>query len=185
MSEQYDPFPNPEQVLQDGDVLLFSRSTSIFNWIIKVKTWSRFTHCEVIQFDGDTLKTVASRDGVGVGWYPPEWRGLAMVLRPVQFPNVKGRTFNTKLARAWFAKVKGQGYDWLGLLNFAYARVVGADNTKQFCSEFCTRYLRAGGFNLFRTQDADTVSPRDFAYSDQLDVVFEAPAEAQKEAGKK
>jgi hypothetical protein len=137
-----------------GDILLYSRS-SWFNWAIRIKTWSQYTHVEIA---GEAGSVYASRNVSGVGHYAFDPDGLALVLAP--FP----AAFNLKLARDWFYRehVYRQGYDYLGLLNFYYARWAGRENNRMFCSEFAARFLRQGGLDLFPGVDADTISPRDF-----------------------
>jgi len=139
--------------LEPGDVLVFNRSGA-FNWIIRVKTWSRFSHVEVAINDAEVF---ASRNGDGVGVYRVQPDGLAMVLRPTV-------PFDVDAALKWarFSNVLGQGYDLLGLLNFTYARLASRENGKMFCSEAATRFLRQGGLDPFPRIDADTISPRDF-----------------------
>ena len=166
---------NPLTEAQPGDVFLFARSNSIFNLAINIKTWSRFTHCEVAMRDANGwLVMAASRNGLGVSLYDPDLKGLALIMRPVM-------PFNQAAALEWFATVSGQGYDWAGLLNFTYAKVA-KNNNKQFCSEFATRLLRYGGIDLFPEQDADTISPRDFSIvvRGALQVVYRSPAEMDR-----
>lgn len=168
-------------ILDCGDVLLFSR-TSFFNRIIQVKTWSRFTHVEIVGGVKDTLtRTYASRNGLGVGVYPADYQGLALVLRPCFPCGACAGPFDVLKARAWFYQnAVGQRYDWLGLLNFTYARYVGQDNHAMFCSEFATRFLREGGFDPFPANDADTISPRDFSVCPCLTVIWRSPDEAKR-----
>lgn len=94
--------------LLPGDVLLFAR-TSPFDWIIHVKTWSRFTHVEIVGLDKlGHVRTYASRNGVGVGVYTPDLDGLALVLRPA-FPCGTCKQFVFTPAREWFyAEAIGQ-----------------------------------------------------------------------------
>lgn len=148
--------------LRPGDVLLYS-GTGLFSALIRIKTWSRFSHVEVYDCVGHA---VASRDGIGVGLYPFRHRDLAMVLRPRE-------PFALEGARAWFRSVNGQGYDWLGLTCFFIARWQGRDNCRMFCSEFACRYLRAGGLEPFHQDyDADAVSPGMFAASPAFDRIW-------------
>lgn len=168
---------NPQRDAQGGDVFLFSRN-STFNKIIQVKTWSRFTHVEVAVrgLDG-SLVMAASRNGQGVSLYEPELDGLALVLRPMVPPCPM---FNQRAALDWFATVNGQKYDWIGLLNFTYAKVA-KHNAAQFCSEFATRFLRRGGIDLFPEEDADTIAPRDFSLQRvALQIVYRSPAELER-----
>jgi hypothetical protein len=142
-----------------GDVLLYS-GRSAMSWVIRVKTWSRFSHVEIM----DTNEhAIASRDGIGVGRYPIRIDQLAGIYRPL-------RPLDFASADAWFETVKGQGYDWIGLLNFAVAKWQGSDNPKQFCSEFAARYLRRAeapllkfdDLPIFNDVDADGIAPGEF-----------------------
>lgn len=142
--------------LEPGDVLLYSRRRSLVGLIISTKTWSIFTHVEVYVGQG---KVVASRNGIGVGCYSFDPDGLAAVRRPIA-------PFYESEAMDWFEKVNGQGYDWLGLLSFFAAKHSDHAGTRQFCSEFATRFLRHGGVEPFQLDtDADAVPPSYFAVS--------------------
>lgn len=152
-----------EPTFRPGDVLLYS-GDSLFGLLIQIKTWSRYSHCEV--YDGDG-KTVASRDGLGVARYPLRTDGLRVILRPL------GK-FDVDRARLWFETVNGQPYDWLGLLAFTSAKRQGKENWKMFCSEFATRYLRAGGIEPFNGYDADGIAPGEFMKSSTLIVVWKS-----------
>jgi hypothetical protein len=148
-------------ILKPGDCLLYAPK-GFFGWVISIKTWNQVAHCEVYIGNG---KSVASRDGIGVGEYDLRTSELKHVMRPNQ-------PFELRLAYDWFArKARGQGYDWLGLLRFAWrSRVVPErfDN-KQFCSEFAARFYRAGGLDPFNGADADAIAPFQFAVSPYLD----------------
>lgn len=158
------PVAGPIPPLQGGDVLLFSRK-SVYNTIIQVKTWSRYTHVEIADDTQPAEGAIshvshvfASRNGVGCGYYEFDSEGLALILRP------PAGLFNLEAAITWFYhnNIRDQGYDWLGLINFTYARLTGRRNGKMFCSEFATRFYRAGGADLFPGVDADTIAPSAF-----------------------
>jgi hypothetical protein len=143
--------------LQPGDCLLY-RPKGVFGWIIAIKTWHAIAHCEGYVGYG---RSVASRDGIGVGEYPLREAELLYVLRPTV-------PFDVDAAMAAFrARWQGQGYDYLGLLRFAWRAPVRDrrfDN-RQFCSEFLTRWCRAGGFDPFNGEDADAIVPFQFLLS--------------------
>jgi hypothetical protein len=167
--------PDFVRALRPGDVLLYARN-GVFNWIIRVKTWSHITHCEVaVGMVGSPHVMFASRNGEGVGLYPFDPKGLALVMRPVEgLP-----PFDAGKALYWYQseRIGEQGYDWLGLLNFAYARRVNQHNGKMFCSEAAVRFLRKGGLDLFPEQDADTIAPRDLRITTRLYPVWRSPRE--------
>ena len=150
-----------EPTLRVGDILLYS-GKGCFSRLIQMKTWSRYSHCEV--YDGDG-KSVASRDGIGVGRYPLRVDGLRVILRPLA-------KFDAEKARLWFDTVDGQPYDWFGLLAFTSAKRQGRENWKMFCSEFCCRYLRAGGIDPFNGYDADGIAPGELIKSPALLLVW-------------
>lgn len=150
---------------QPGDCLLY-RGTGFYSWLIAIKTWHDVSHVEVFVGRDKTgaLSSVASRNGIGVGQYPLRLDGLIAVLRPTA-------PFNLADAmKAFHAKYEGQKYDWLGLLRFAWrSKVVpDCDDNRQFCSEFATRFYRAGGLDPFNNEDADAIAPATFLLSDKF-----------------
>lgn len=146
-----------------GDVLLYA-GKGVFSRLIQIKTFSWVSHCEVYAGDGESL---ASRDGEGVGRYPLRLEGLYAVARP------KG-ALDWQAGLEWFATVKGQRYDWLGLLNFYLAaKPDRSEVQKMFCSEFATRLLRRCGFEPFQARvDADRVSPGLYLTSAACEVLY-------------
>lgn len=166
-----DLIASPLGEARPGDVLLFSRQESWYGRAIAIKTWSRFTHVEVaVVRDRLGVFTYTSRNGEGVNLYAPELGGLALVLRPAV-------PFDQARALTWSRSTIGQGYDYVGLLAFFLARYQGRENGRMFCSEACTRYLRAGGADLFPAADADTIAPRDFSINPYLRVVWRSADE--------
>lgn len=150
--------PNP----QPGDCLLYNTPGDFVDWAIRVKTWSIAAHVECCVGNG---QSVASR-ATGVNIFPYRPEGLVAILRPSQ-------PFDLAKALAWFnASAKGQRYDWKGLLCFALAVHQGSKD-KMFCSEFATRFYRAGGLNAVNANwDADKVAPGSFLMTPALDWVW-------------
>ena len=138
--------------IQPGDCLLY-RPFNFYGHIIAIKTWHNVSHCETFIGNGHS---VASRDGIGVGIYPMRQKDLYYVLRPKE-------PILLAVAMDKFRRVyQGQGYDFLGLIRFAWREPVSATrfNNKQFCSELLTRFYRDGGMkDLFNGEDADAVPP--------------------------
>ena len=152
---------NPKACLQPGDCLLY-RPNNLFGWLIAIKTWTRVSHVEVYA-GGDT--SVASRDGLGVNRYAVRMENLGCILRPHQ-------PFSLLAGLAWFDGVRGQKYDWLGLLCFTLAVNQGAKD-RMFCSEFATRFYRKCGLTPFSLEtDADTIAPAQFLQSPAFDMVW-------------
>lgn len=156
--------PSPKSILQPGDCLLY-RPTGFFGWLIAVKTWTKVSHVEVYA-GNDT--SVASRDGLGVNRYSMRLDGLGYILRP-------NKPFSLMAGIAWFDGVRGQKYDWLGLLCFTLAVKQGAKD-RMFCSEFATRFYRAASLQPFSPEtDADHVAPAQFLQSPAFDAVWLNP----------
>ena len=132
--------------LRPGDVMLY-RPNSLFGRLIAVKSWHPFSHVEIAIAPG---KAVASRDLRGVNEYDTRWSELSMVRRPVE-------PFDLTKAMEYFQTVKGQPYDVWGLLRFFGRGKESMD--KQFCSEFATRFYRAGGLDPFDGTPADHIPP--------------------------
>lgn len=143
--------------LQPGDYLAY-HGTGFVAWVISVKTWHDVTHCEVYVGAGETVASRGPQDGVGgVGRYALRLDDLVHVLRPLM-------PFDLARALRWFETVNGEQYDLWGLLRFFS---VGAGRTdRMFCSEFATRFYRAGGVEPFQPdEDADAVAPCQFLIS--------------------
>lgn len=154
--------------LQPGDILLFDRP-GLFGTLIKLKRGEQYSHVEIYAGDG---QTVASRNGIGVNQYPIDLNGLAAIYRPTNpaaFSFQKGMEwFTSKDSNGKFL-IKGQGYDWIGLLSFTFAKFQGRNSGKMFCSEFVMRFYRHAGLELFSPiTDADAVSPGMLPYSLEL-----------------
>lgn len=140
--------------LQAGDCLLYLPKGP-YGFLIAIKTWHEIAHCEGYVGGGES---VASRDGIGVGRYPLREAQLRYVMRPIVPFDVAAA--QQRFDREW----RGQGYDYFGLLRFAWRAPVGRTrfNNKQFCSELLTRWYRAGGVDPFNGDDADAIAPKDF-----------------------
>lgn len=136
---------------EPGDALLYNWTRSVFSFVIGIKTWHKISHCEM--YIGG-LKSIASRDGVGVGEYDFKLDRLGYILKPP-------KTFNFEKSYHWYETVKGQKYDWMGLLRFSWAS--GYDpltgNNKMFCSEFLSRAYNKGDWYLFNNENNDAIAP--------------------------
>ena len=108
---------------------------------------------------------MASRDGEGVNQYDFRRDHLAYVLRPKA-------PLDMPEAIAWFARVRCEKYDWLGLLCFTLAVKQGRQD-RMFCSEFATRFDRWGHFQPFSPlADADHIAPAQFLQSPEFNVIW-------------
>ena len=144
--------PNPLPNILAGDCLIFSRP-GLFDFAIKLKTWSPACHVEVALGGGFT---VASRNGKGVARYPIDLDGLYCVLRPL-------KNFDMAAAMSSFWKNhNGKPYGWLALLSFC---LIDLHDKGEFCSELGTNFYRDGGFEPFNESiKAEIVAPSDYLY---------------------
>lgn len=150
----------PDDLLP-GDVLLYS-GTDVVSLLIRGKTWSRYSHCELYDGRGSSL---AARIPLGVRKYP--WLGdMSAVLRPV--------SLNVNAARVYFNRVNGAAYDYWGLMGFTDASLQGRANGQLFCSEFLVEALRAGGCDPFNGYPSDGIAPGELIKSPSLPVLWKA-----------
>lgn len=149
--------------LLPGDHLLYGPS-NLIGRLICLKTWSPCCHIEIYIGAG---KSVASRDGIGVGKYNLRLNQLVAVLRP------KPPADMMATAMTWFDQTaNGQKYDFLGLLCFFLAAKRGSPD-RMFCSEFATQWdWRAGIESISRKWSADKVAPGDFLMSPAFDRIL-------------
>lgn len=148
--------------LQPGDAILY-KPTDWVGWVIAVKTWTRVSHIEVYVGEGNS---VASRNGIGVGLYPARLTDMAAVLRPIS------SLFDIKKSMEYFAKVRGQKYDWKDLLIFGLL-IKRGDRERQICSEFATNFYEAGGLRICQKEwKADRVSPSLFLFSPVFELIW-------------
>src|SRR5687768_12687953 len=143
-------------IILPGDILLYDRD-GWANTFIKFKRGEKYSHVAIASRPGYMLE---ARQGDVCDERPIRFDGLAAVYRhtdPIDFE--KGFE--------WFeAEAKGQGYDWIGLLSFAFAKFQGRQNNLMFCSEFVCRFFKKLGNGLFSDDtDCDAVSPGMIPYS--------------------
>jgi hypothetical protein len=120
---------------------------------ISAKTWTKCCHVRIYIGENRVVQCILK----GVGVYPFEINGIGGVLEP-NFP------FDMARAISWFySKANGQGYDIIGLFRFYGWGRRYADMHRMICSEFATRFYRAGGGTPFNPEDdADMIAPAQF-----------------------
>lgn len=128
-----------------GDALLYGPK-GLYGWVIRFHTGHPIAHVEVYAGDG---RTVASRNGKGVGLYDFNPDRLKGIYRPTQ-------PFDFDAAMRWFGQLPPMRYGWADLLNFID---VDVDADGIVCSPFATLFYRAGGFNPFGDEPANKVAP--------------------------
>ena len=157
-----------------GDTLIYGPS-EWYDYGIVIKTWSRACHVEIAVGGG---QAIASRNGIGVNIYPLRMAQLIAVRRPAQ-----PASFDFQAMMDWFSVpydprkgtgIRGQAYDWAGLLCFVLAVKQGSPH-KMFCSEFWTRAHRAAKYPVIAEDwDADKVAPAQCFQTPVLTTVWRA-----------
>jgi len=150
-----------KSILKPGDVLLYGGHDFV-DTVIQLKTWSRAAHIEIAV---DKVSSVASRNGIGVGFYPHRSKGLRYVLRPnlpVDFAN----------GMAWFyANAKGRPYGWSDLLGFVNISLNVGNGL--ICSEFASMFFDHCSAPLFDPKyPRGIICPRDFLITPRLDLIW-------------
>ncbi len=153
--------------LEPGDHLLYGRTPGLdlIGYTICLKTWSDACHIEI--YVGDNA-SVASRNGLGVNLYSLRRGQLIHVLRP-------RRKMNLPVAMEWFHReAQGQGYDWIGLLNFEpIFGPLPASRGKMFCSELAVWFDRKAQLHPFAPAfPANRIAPANFLMSAAFNPVW-------------
>ncbi len=111
---------------------LYKARGKLFNWMIRLWTRSKYSHCELVMPDGRWLSASAMDGGVRakhVDFDPDHWD-----LIPLPWASVP-------VIEQLFAKHKGKGYDWLGIVLSQFLPLAIDNKTRMFCSEFCAAGL--------------------------------------------
>lgn len=171
--------------LEPGDLLLYS-GKDLISRLIKLKTFSRFSHAEFYLGHGHTLTSLITK---GVATYPFKSHDLSCVLRPID----SGYGFDLSEVLTFHSDCIGQAYDTLGLLRFFTIGKQSED--KQFCSEYCARLYRRLRVKLLESYiyfqpfsecyDADLVSPGMFYASPHFKEVWDIKKEKEEEQDRK
>lgn len=169
--------------LEPGDVILYS-GKSLLARLIKIKTFSRFSH---IEFYAGRGVCYASRLK-GVNTYSFTSKDLACILRPID----DGYGLDQYDVIPFHSSCIGQAYDTLGLFRFFTLGKQSKD--KQFCSEYVTRLCRKlrvkslysyTHFQPFSEYyDADLVSPGMFFSSPHFKEVWDIKEEEKENQDK-
>lgn len=153
------------RLLKPGDILVYSGS-SLLSRLIKLKTYSEWTHVALYIGDG---KQREFREGIGAQECPFTIKNLAMIRR-------RNAPWDKEKSDVFWREVNDQGYDYIGILWSFFARRQGRDNNSMFCSEYLIRDDRRAceGYLVSDETDADGVAPADIVRSPASFVVWMA-----------
>lgn len=145
-----------EAQLGAGDVLLY-RGTGVYGWFIRRHTGHPIGHVEVFVGAGQSF---ASRNGIGVNFYPLRTNDLRYVCRP-------NRPFDLDAGIAWGNTQMGTPYGWLDLLQFADYDV---DGKGYVCSPAAAMFQEEMKLNPFNGEPPMKIAPFQFLTSNVYDI---------------
>lgn len=132
--------------------LLFSKRAIIGSWLIRVFTWSQFSHVEIVT---DDATLIGANIPEGVEEIDIQHRlNLCSEAWMVDIPCEQA-----DVVVAWARAQVGKKYDYVGLMNFLIHTDV-SDNDKWFCSELVSGAFEAAGTPLFRTGTTHRITPQ-------------------------
>jgi uncharacterized protein YycO len=129
--------------------ILFFRSNTLLSWLIRLLTWSEWSHVALVM-DGQVVEAVWPR----VRQVPMEVAQRGYVVAEVEIP-----CHDPATAWAWVVAQEGKPYDWSALPGFLLHRNWENEN-RWFCSELAAKAFQEGGTPLFRSDCVSRVTPQ-------------------------
>jgi uncharacterized protein YycO len=133
--------------------LIFSSKNSIGSRIIRLFTWSRWSHVALLCPDNTVIESTAPRvRRVNLADFVANSKEYAIVQLLELDPNPLIYLVSTQL---------GKKYDYLGALGIGFHRN-WQDDSKWICSELIAWGLDKIGHPVFRSEEINKVTPGDF-----------------------
>lgn len=127
------------------------RARSLSSWLIRVATWSEWSHCAIVTPNETVIESRALMGGV------VEQPLADSLAHASEHRIVEVSTPDDAAGVAWARAQIGAPYDWTGVLGIALRRR-WADPDSWFCSELVEAALAAAGRLRFR--DVPRVTPQ-------------------------
>lgn len=119
--------------------IAFLKGTKIFDRLIKLWTWSSYSHCEYVFSDNITIGTdlnfPLNVKNKGILQYTSKWEIIEVRMTPEQ----------EKIVRDFVNLQVGKGYDWKGIWLSQFLPLKKENPDKWFCSELCAAGLQKAG----------------------------------------
>jgi len=147
--------------------IIFYKGKSFFSRLIRWKTSSEYSHCEIINnFDDNGFSTFGALPNKGVQFAGINWhkKGTEYDIFETEVTKTQFEEFRQYLTKQYKKK-----YDYLGVLGFIDSRVKQDDN-KWFCSELVYKSLKHIEIELFN-RDIKFPSPSLVSISPLLKLV--------------
>ena len=132
--------------------ILFCRSNSLISWLIRLITWSSFSH--VVLLDPDGIRTVEATWPRVKEWTLAGVMGDNHVVQISSLPCA-----NPEAAMAWARSQVGKPYDLLGIFGFLLHEDMHSPN-RWWCSDLVAEAFEEGGTPLFREGSLARVDPQ-------------------------
>ena len=135
----------------DSVDIIFTRSNKIGSLIIRLFTWSDWSHCAVI--DGDNVVESVMPDGVRVS-------SLSVLKASSSTWEIK--TYPVKDSKVFVSYAKsqlGKKYDYLGAIGIAF-RIKSEKKHRWFCSEFLAHCALQCGSSWFEDDSLHKITPQ-------------------------
>lgn len=133
--------------------LLFTRSHTIGSLLIRLVTWSNFSHVDIVLEGGSILGAEAGK-GVSKGDFDRQVRKASKAVT-VEIP-----VLDLQAAIAFAKSQKGKPYDWLGVAGIGLHRD-WQEPSKWSCAEFVAATLAKGGYSPFDAKFHHRITPQD------------------------
>lgn len=137
--------------------LLFTRQRTLASFLIRLVTWSSYSHVDVI-VDG---LLYGSRAFHGVKYEGIDERLKSASSSVIMEIDYDGFDFHSAKK---FAELNiGKKYDWLGAIGIWLKLDIGS-NKRWFCSELVAEYLKAGGLSLYDKKYYKRITPQNLFF---------------------
>ncbi len=140
--------------------VLFTKQRSLGSYIIRLVTWSNYSHVEIILPDVNTgdnfLFSSTAKDGVN---YTRLSKRLAKSSKAV-IMEIDSDNFDLALLLKFIESNLLKKYDWLGVIGIGLKRDWQSNN-RWFCSEIVASALKYSGVQLFDSRFYGRITPQD------------------------
>lgn len=141
--------------------LVFSRSPSIYSRIVRVATWSDYSHVDVAMPDGTFI-------GAEIGRGVTRFGQDALLRNCTHLNYVEAKGVNEAAVYEFLLQQIGKPYDITAIFGMVMRRDWQEDDS-WFCSELASAALLAGGLSVMRKR-ANRITPQNLFESPSLEV---------------
>lgn len=112
------------------------RDTGVFAWLIKLWTWSKYSHCEVVFSDGTAFSSHIANGGTRFISF------LSPSPRVWDFIEIPASRQEEDEIRAWCEFELNCKYDWFGIFFSQVLPLRREHPDRWFCSELCATVVQ-------------------------------------------